>query len=70
MTKQELLQKSIRSKKEAKAYSGLSQYQLRKIYEACQHPYFANSIYRDKFLKELGTTLEKELKLYEKENCN
>ena len=65
--KRELLTRSIWKKKEAKEYSGLSDYYLTKIYKTCQHSKFKNAVYRDKFLKEIGTTLEKEICQIERE---
>ncbi len=60
--KLELLVRSIWTKKEAREYSGLNRNYLTKMYKKCQHPSFRDLIFRDKFLKELGTNVEKEMK--------
>ena len=60
--KLELLSHSLWKKSEAREYSGLTRNYLTKIYKSCQHPNFGWLVYRDKFLKELGTNVEKEMK--------
>lgn len=57
-----LLKRSLWTKKEARQYSNLSTYTSRKLWKNCQHEELSNYVYRDKFLKEIGTSYEKEIK--------
>lgn len=61
-----LLAKSLWKKEEAKEYSGLARNYLTKIFKKCQHPEFPMLVFRDKFLKEIGTSTEKEIALFSK----